>query len=463
VLTFFRDHENNDLHCQARRTLSILCGTDFTAGSREAVRVAAALSKRRDEPLRLVHAFDPPMAPGWDDDLQTRARAAAVRQLAKEAGEARGLGSPTVEESIAEGAPDEVLVSEAAVRKAGLVVLGAVGRRAGPAWSLGGTAKRVAAAAKSPVLLVRSALPIEAWLGGERPLKVVVGDDLTPASDAALRWAADLRRLGPCEIVACHVFSLLGENSRLGAGDSLYARVPELEQANLADLQRHAGPSLGAEGVRYRVEGTLGRAAEPLLDIAAEEAADLLIVGTGQRTALGRARHGWSSQIALSDARSNVACIPAGVIPAAEPRFVPPLRRVLVATDFSPVGNQAVAYAYAIVADGGTVHILHVEEPERTTATTKDLAHAAAVERLRPLIPEAVPGKNVETRLEFSSDSNVAAAIASAGERLDVDVVCMGTHGRSGLARVGLGSVAQAVAQRCRRQLFLVPPRHAES
>ena len=132
---------------------------------------------------------------------------------------------------------------------------------------------------------------------------------------------------------------------------------------------------------------------------------------------------------------------------------MPTLRRVLVPTDLSPAGNHAVAYAHAIVADGGTVHVLHVEES----------GHKASIERLRELIPEGATRKRVETRLEVVSEPGVPAAITAAAERLDVDVVCMGTRGRSGLPGVLLGSVAQAVVERCRRQVLLVPPQRAKS
>jgi len=193
------------------------------------------------------------------------------------------------------------------------------------------------------------------------------------------------------------------------------------------------------------------------LDIAADEAADLVVVGTAQRTGFGRAWHGWTSQIVLNDAPCSVVCVPTRETPSAEPRAVPPLRRVLVTTDFSSIADQAVAYAYAIVADGGTVHLLHVDEqaqPESQSATT---------ERLRRLIPESASRRKIESRLEVVSDRNVPAAVTAAAERHDVDVVCMGTHGRTFLPFVTLGSVARAVAERCRRQLLLVPPLRGES
>jgi nucleotide-binding universal stress UspA family protein len=415
------------------------------------------LADRWNESLELVHAIDTPLFADWDAELRARARGDAARRLHDEAERVRQRGTPAIAEFVDEGAADEVLVSKAAIGRARLIVLGALGRSVGPARWIGGTAARVAASAKSPVLVVRAAPPIQAWLREEKPLKVVVGDDLTHVSMAALRWTADLRRLGPCEIVACHVFSLLGEKSRLGIGGPLHARVSELERANLAALRRHAGSSLGSDGVRYRVEGTLGRAAEPLLDIASDEAADLVVVGTGQRTGLNRAWHGWTSQIVLNDAHCSVACVPADATGAEEPDVVPNLRRVLVTTDFTTIGDHAVAYAHAIVAEGGTVHIMHVEKPGEAAEN-----HRRSIERLE-LIAKNASRKHVETQLEVVSAPSVPAAITAAAERLDVDVVCMGTHGRSGLPGVVVGSVARAVTERCRRQVLLVPPQRPPS
>jgi nucleotide-binding universal stress UspA family protein len=39
-----------------------------------------------------------------------------------------------------------------------------------------------------------------------------------------------------------------------------------------------------------------------------------------------------------------------------------------------------------------------------------------------------------------------------------VDVICMATHGRSGLSQALLGSQAQEVVKRCRQPVLLVPP-----
>ena len=47
-------------------------------------------------------------------------------------------------------------------------------------------------------------------------------------------------------------------------------------------------------------------------------------------------------------------------------------------------------------------------------------------------------------------------AIVAAAERHDVDVIAVGSHGRSGLSRTLIGSVAEQVARRSRRPVFIV-------
>ena len=44
----------------------------------------------------------------------------------------------------------------------------------------------------------------------------------------------------------------------------------------------------------------------------------------------------------------------------------PPFRSILCPTDLSPLGNLAVSVGYLLAAKGGTVHLVHVDEPPRT-------------------------------------------------------------------------------------------------
>jgi nucleotide-binding universal stress UspA family protein len=148
------------------------------------------------------------------------------------------------------------------------------------------------------------------------------------------------------------------------------------------------------------------------------------------------------------------------------------LDRVLVSTDLSPVGNSILAWAYGLVAPGGRVHLLHVIEdqsvpnplyahyqPGSAPKREEREAHKAEIERrMRALVPPEAEGLNIETQCEVVSDESVADAIVAAAERLDVEAVCMATHGRSGISALVAGSVAREVAASSKRPLLLLRP-----
>jgi nucleotide-binding universal stress UspA family protein len=148
------------------------------------------------------------------------------------------------------------------------------------------------------------------------------------------------------------------------------------------------------------------------------------------------------------------------------------LRRVLAPTDFSDAGSAAIPYAYAVVARGGTLHLLHVVEPVTTpnplyahykpgkipTPEERARQEAELRARLEALVPPAAQARGVRTSVELVEGREVAERICEAGERLDVDAICIGSHGRTGLARTLLGSVAEEVLRCTRRPVLLVRP-----
>jgi nucleotide-binding universal stress UspA family protein len=139
---------------------------------------------------------------------------------------------------------------------------------------------------------------------------------------------------------------------------------------------------------------------------------------------------------------------------------VPAVTRVLVPVDFSPSSRAALEYA-AFVADafGATVVVLHVWEPPGYVGpdTLALLPVAAAQpgweetrgEVLREveafLGPAGARPRRLEVRVEAGEPSDVILAAAAKG---GADLVVIGTHGRTGLTRLLLGSVAEAVLRR---------------
>ena len=453
--------------------MAIVCGIDFSEHSAEAVRAGAAFAKRLGERIVLVHVVDL-RAFGWaKEEFQAASLAAARSRLEQVAAQLAREGLQ-VEERVLAGAPDEMIVEVANSIGAGLVVVAALGHRSDVRWRVGSVATRIVRASPAPVLVVSTAEPFEACAGGERALRVLVGADFSESSDAAVRWLSTLRAVGPCDVILMHVYDPVRQWARLGIRPPVVvdAESPEIESVLLRDLRARIGEHLGTGRRDVRVRMSLDWVPESLALIALQEECDLVVVGHRRRSGLARLRHDPVSQGLLRTAPSAVACIPVIEEGLREAAPIPRISRVLAPTDFSELGNYALRYAYALLLAGGTVHLMHaVEEaslpnplyahyspgtrptPEQRAAQEKDLEVA-----LRALVPQEAEQRGIESRVEIVHGGEPAEAIRVAAERLGVDAICMGTHGRSGLSSVMAGSVARKLASASPRPLFLVRP-----
>jgi nucleotide-binding universal stress UspA family protein len=213
-----------------------------------------------------------------------------------------------------------------------------------------------------------------------------------------------------------------------------------------------------------RFEPHLGRLGDRLAVLAKEENADLVVVGSHLRALTDRLLHGSVSHDILRAAQLSVVCVPADEHPAAL-RARP--NNVLVATDFSVGGDAAVPLAYSVVADHGIVHLIHVVPDDATRsavdpsdifpdATPEPSSEAAAAQRrLLALVRPPSDGAGPVTRVHVLFSNEPAVALVQAAERLDADLICLGTHGRSGLRKALLGSVSGAVLHATQRPVLL--------
>lgn len=443
-------------------TKPIICGTDFSENAGRAASAAAALARRLGAPLLLVHAGGLPMESATQEFYDTQTASLRAR-LHDEGERLRALGA-TVEETVADGAPDEVLAQLAQQRRARLLVVSSLGVGAPARWLVGSVAERTAESSPVPTLVVRDATPFDAWARGERALNIFVGADFTASSDAALRWVAELRQLGPVEVIAGHVDWPPEEAARLGVSGPLGLRgnLPAMQSVIERDLQEKVARLLGSENVRVSVRGNWGRADAPLVEMAIEAQADLVVVGTHQWHGLDRLRHGSVSRGILHHAPMSVACVP---VPAAAPMSVPRIRecrRVLVAVDLDEPHGFAAPHGYSIVQPGGTVRLLHniAPLPALPRASRREPAQLAAEAeaKLRALAPHETEARGIVTEVEVTESRDTAGAICAAAERFGADVICIGSHTRPGFTAKVLGSVALAVLQNSRRPVLVVWP-----
>ena len=225
--------------------MSLVCGTDFSEPSSDAVTVAARLAARLGQRLHLVHALE--LGPVREDDgLASAAFSHAERRLAGLADRAGRYGAK-ITTHIKTGSPDEVLLTVAGEMDAKWIVVAALGQHRSGALRLGSHAERLAQRAQVPVLVVREAGPFEAWASGSRPLRVLLGADATQASEHALRWLAGLAAIGPCEVTAAFLYWPPEEFKRLGLPGIRSFLDPD--PTVTAALEKELGARLRAHGL----------------------------------------------------------------------------------------------------------------------------------------------------------------------------------------------------------------------
>ncbi len=452
----------------------IVCGTDFSVHASEAVNAAAAIARRLRVPLLLAHVLDDSVFSEMTPKLRGQLRAGAEQKLDQEAARLRA-GDVEVRAELLEGRPETELVHVANRAESRLIVTASLGHSAISRIFLGSVAERTAEAARVPTLVVRDARPLVEWAEGRRTLNVLVAGDFTASADAAIRWVKELRCVNPCQVVLGHVDWPAEERRRLGVHSPVpfTQNPPEVEHALERDLRTKLKALLGDTSARARVTPSWGAPGYNLIPMAHEERADLIVVGSHQRHGVSRLANPSVSRAVLHHAPMNVACVPVSFGASTSTAPIPEFLRILVTTDFSERGNHAIPFAYSALAHGGEVRLVHVmpgsELPSplmphftRERRTQKDHAKLAAelTTRLRSLIPQEAKERGIRSDAAILEGRDVAATVCQEAERYGADLICLGSHGHSGLAAAVLGSVAQKVVSNSRKPALIVrmPP-----
>jgi len=120
------------------------------------------------------------------------------------------------------------------------------------------------------------------------------------------------------------------------------------------------------------------------------------------------------------------------------------IKKIVYPTDFSSYSNQAYFHAIALAEiHGASLTVLYVYSPEVKTPVSSAQDDPRRywqdqLEQIRPVNPR-IPVQHV------CLEGNPAGEIVRYCREVNADVIVMGTHGRTGVERMLMGSTAEKV------------------
>jgi nucleotide-binding universal stress UspA family protein len=283
----------------------ITVGLDGSAESLAAADWAARVARRRDLPLRLVHAWTPRSGavPALDNPDEQRERSLRALSEAETELSARHPGLAVTAEQVPDGATTTLLAESAGAE---MLVLGSRGYGALSGFLLGSVALQVIARAEQPVVMVRAGE--EAREAERLGAEIVLGlSDLREPREALYSFAFTTAATRGAALRAVHAWSFPPE---FGYDPVALRMADEGIEGRVRDELSKALRPWRAAYPRVRVieHVELGATAEVLLDAA--EPATLVVVGRRRhRPALGM-RIGPVAHAALHHAGCPVAVVP---------------------------------------------------------------------------------------------------------------------------------------------------------
>jgi len=149
-------------------------------------------------------------------------------------------------------------------------------------------------------------------------------------------------------------------------------------------------------------------------------------------------------------------------------REYPQYKKVLLCTDFSENSDYAFEFAYGIAKrDEGLLYILHVLPDNPHQAFAERYIGKEDLEKIRKSIGEDLDNKyrehyveKIENEIKFeivTKSGRGDKEILKFAKKENVDIIVMGTHGKTGIEHVFFGSVAEKVIRHSTLPVFIIP------
>lgn len=267
----------------------------------------------------------------------------------------------------------------------------------------------------------------------ERLLVPVTGDDHSLyALDQILEFAATRKcRVAVLSVVPPYTGDLgssaLTDLKRLLRQPSELALARALEMANARGMDIDC---LCEEGEPFEV----------IVDTARRLKADLIAMGVADRSALGRLVRGNVPLRTIGHSERDVLLVPQGAVLG--------FRSILLATDGSRYCTYAAVTALQLAREhDADLHVLYVADLTFPDSAEGQLAADMEVEHGRAVV-EAIAARAAQEGVRARghvAQGEAAERILATAKQLGAECLFIASHGKGGLARLLLGSVAEEV------------------
>jgi nucleotide-binding universal stress UspA family protein len=286
---------------------------------------------------------------------------------------------------------------------------------------------------------------------------IIVGVDGSPASDAAVCWAAHDAVIRDIPLTLMHAANPAASTRSQAPLLDEFAEWQEAEGHSILANASKIAHDITQDTSQIIINGELQFSAPgpTLVDLSND--AKLIVVGTNGRGALARGLLG-----SVSSGLVRHAHCPVAVIHDEEPLMPHPAQApVLVGIDGSPTAELATAIAFD---EASRRHVdliaLHAWcDRETSELPGVDWPEVKAEEEQR-LLTEALagwqehyPDVTVQTHLVWDRPARALVETSASAQ-----LVVLGSHGRNALIRTLLGSVSNAVVQSVRTPVIVARP-----
>lgn len=271
---------------------------------------------------------------------------------------------------------------------------------------------------------------------------ILVPTDGSAAAETAVETALDLAQRFDASLHAINVVKL--DEYPVDVESEAAEEVTQRGEGTLATVREQAA-DVGVSATTRVIE-TADPIHQTIIDYAIDHDAALIVMGTYGRTGLDRLVLGSVTERTLRTSPVPVLTVHEDI--ALDPDF----GTVLVPTDGSGAANVAADHGVALAgATDAAMHVVHVVD---LTAVPGEFRSSEVLNALEEAGQQAVD--DVIDRTEDAGLRSVEASVLSgtparaildyADER-DIDLIVMGTHGRTGLERYLLGSVTEKIVR----------------